>query len=146
MPYIWIAVRTKTPKAAASARSKRAHRWAIARWTIPATRAAPASISPPARSRACGRTPIATPTASSMTRRPGSAAASRRPRKRGSGSRDPDSLFCERARERPRVLAVARLDQELDFGAAHGSGTEDALMLDFDDVAARSEERRVGKE
>src|SRR5438067_822988 len=133
---ISTAAPTKTPKAASSTRSKPALRSAIARWTTTATALAPASTSPPARSRASAPIATAIPIARSMKARPASAAGSTRPRKRASRNRNPDSLFLERAHQRAGVLAVARLDQELDLGRAHRGGAEDALVLDFDDVAA----------
>src|SRR5204862_7383177 len=53
-----------------------------------------------------------------------------------SGYRDADSFFLQRAHQRPGVLAVARLDQEFDFGRAYRGGAEDTLVLYLDDVAA----------
>src|SRR3954470_2433955 len=111
------------------------------------TMAAPASASPSEETRAQSCTTSARPIASSTPKRRVLAAGWIRRRKRSSGSptknfknsstsRNPDAFFLKRAHQRIGVLAIARLDEELDFGRAHRRGAEEALVLDLDDVAA----------
>src|SRR3954464_9773475 len=54
-----------------------------------------------------------------------------------SGHRNPDSFFLKRAHHGFGVLAIARLHEEFDLGRANRSRAENALVLHFDDVAAR---------
>src|SRR5690349_9515319 len=53
-----------------------------------------------------------------------------------------DAVTREQRDQRFGVLAVARLDQEFDFGGLDRGGAEHALMLHLHDVAARFGDQR----
>src|SRR5437899_218239 len=100
--------------------------------------AARASVSPWDAARARSFTTRRVPIASWDRRKRAWEAGSTKPRRHGYGpsarSLSANSLHAmrlERGDERLGVLAIARLDEELDLGALHRGRAEDALVLHF---------------